>query len=163
MKFNGPWSAPAGNFADSTIEFRASILPEYAAQGYAFKDNALWLSAYGVANTTNGGAVSVSENLYVNHPSSSEPAFVNKFVYYHTSTDNQLLDVQNFAPITEMWVVKDVVAYGGVGTLGVVHLSEFYQTFSQVPEPSTVVLLMIGLATLGGYAWRKRRAHGYQA
>jgi hypothetical protein len=158
MTFNGLWSALANSMADSTIVFRASILPAYAARGYAFKDNSLWLSGYGGSNTPGSGAVSVSENLYANHPSSGGPSFADKFVYYHTSADNQLRDTQSFAPITQMWVVKDVGAFGG--PVGMVHLSEFYQTFSQVPEPGTFVLVVIGAVTLGGYAWRKRRGPG---
>lgn len=157
MIFNGAWSAPAEQLADSTIQFHASILPEYVEMGYAFKDNSLWITAYGVANNTDAGAVSVSENLYATHPGQGDPAFANKFVYYKSPTDNYLLDEKDFDPITEMWVIKDVVAYGGVGTVGMAHLSEFYQTFSQVPEPGTLVLLGFGAIGLAAYAWRKRR------
>jgi hypothetical protein len=156
MKFNGPWSAPAGQLADSTIEFRASILPEYVDMGYAFKDNALWLTAFGVSNNTDAGAVSVSENLYHDHPSQGGAPFVNKFAYYINPSDNDLRDEQDFEPVTEMWVLKDVVAYGGTGTVGTVHLSEFYQTFSQVPEPGTFGLLAIaGIMGLIGFGRRR--------
>jgi hypothetical protein len=158
MQINGAWSAPAGQLSDSTVEFHASILAPYIAQGYAFKDNSLWMTAFGVSNNTSGGAVSVSENLYATHPSSQTSPFSNKFVYYQSSANNQLLDAASFAPITDMWVVKDVVAYGGTGAVGAAHLSEFYQTFSQVPEPGTFVLLGMGLLGLACYVPFRRRA-----
>jgi len=156
MIFNGPWSAPANQFADSTIEFRASILPEWVDAGYAFKDNSLWITAFGVGNNTDAGQVSVSENLYKNHPSAGEAPFSNKYAYYVSDDDQQLRDDQDFEPITQMWVIKDVVAYGGLGTVGSVHLSEFYQTFSQVPEPNALVLLT-SAGLCGLIALRRRR------
>lgn len=155
LRFNSGWSASVGQIADSTIEFHASILPEYVDLGYAFKDNALYITAYG--NSTESGQVSVSENLYAEHPSLGSGAFVNKFVYYVNDDDKRLLDLKDFAPVTEMWIVKDVVANGGLGDTGVAHLSEFYQTFSQIPEPGTLVLLGFGAFGLAAYAWRKRR------
>jgi hypothetical protein len=39
MKFNGGWSALAGQIVNSTIQFHASILPAYS--GYLFEDNSL--------------------------------------------------------------------------------------------------------------------------
>jgi hypothetical protein len=144
MKINGGWSASAGQVSDSTIEFHATLLPEFLQQGYAFKDNSLFITAFGVANNTTGGSVSVSENLYAHHPALGGGSFVNKYVYYKSDTDNLMSDHREFAPIQDMWVLKDVVANGGIGTGGSAHISEFYQTFSQVPEPATLTLLAVG-------------------
>lgn len=155
LKFNSGWSASTGQIADSTIEFHASILPDYVDLGYAFKDNALYITAYG--NDTESGQVSVSENLYAEHPALGLGSFVDKFVYYVNEDNKKLLDLKDFAPITEMWIVKDVIANGGEGERGVAHLSEFYQTFSQIPEPGTLTLLGFGAFGLAAYAWRKRR------
>jgi len=155
MQFNSGWSAQAGQLADSTIEFHASILPAFVDLGYYFKDNALYITAYG--NNTASGQVSVSENLYAQHPGLGGPSFADKFVYYVDDDNKKLLDLEEFDPITEMWIVKDVIANGGVGDYGVAHLSEFYQTFSQVPEPGTLALLGFGAIGLAAYAWRKRR------
>lgn len=158
MKFNALWSAPGGGLADSTIEFRATILPEYAAMGYAFKDNALWITAFGIGGTSPPGMVSVSENVWAQHPSiQPQDPLANKFVYYRTDADKQIFDEAVFAPVTQIWIIKDVGANGGEGILGVAKLSEFYQTFSQIPEPGTLVLLGFGAIGLAAYAWRKRR------
>jgi hypothetical protein len=154
MQFNGLWSAPAQGLADSTIEFLATIV----APGYAFKDNALWITGKGVGSSVSPGFVSISESLYAEHPSTGIQSFADELVYYSTPTYRKDSDSANFAPITKMWVVKDVGANGGIGVMGVAHLSEFYQTFSQVPEPGTLVMLFAGAAGLAGYVWRRRRA-----
>lgn len=159
MKFNAIWSAPGGGLADSTIEFRVTILPEYQAQGYKIKDNALWITAFGIGGTNPPGIVSVSENVWAQHPSvQPQVPLANKFVYYRSSSDFQLFDEKNFTePVVSIWVTKDIGANGGEGQTGVSHLSEFYQTFSQIPEPGTFVLLAVGLVGMIGFAWRKRR------
>ena len=157
MQFSGGWLASVGQLIDSTIEFHASILPEYVDLGYAFKDNALYLAAY--ENDTEAGEVSISENLYTEHPAipGSQP-FAKKLVYYVNDENQKILDLAEFAPVTEMWIVKDVIVSGGdVGDTGAAHLSRFYQTFSQIPEPGTLVLLGFGAIGLAAYAWRKRR------
>ncbi len=163
LRFNGGWAAPAGQLADSTIKFKVSIVDPWLSQGWAIKDNALWISAFGVSNTTDAGAVSVSENVYASDPDLgfSDP-IANKLVYYKDDNDKVLYDERDFvdasgAPValTEIWVIKDVIAYGGVGTVGIAHISEFFQTYSQVPEPATLALL--GLGGVGLLLKRRRR------
>lgn len=138
MRFNAGWSAAAGQLADSTIEFRATILEA----GFYFTDNSLLMTAYG--NSTANGQVSISENIFASHPALGGNAIADEFVYYHNASDKDLQDHAEFGPLTSVWVVKDVIANGGVGSTGVAHLSEFYQTFSQAPEPCTMALLAIG-------------------
>ena len=103
LRFNALWSAGGGQLADSTIQFYASVLPAYVAQGYVFEDNTLWLSAYG--NTTSQGQIAITENLSAQL---AGPSFSDKEVWYTSPTDNQVSVASQFAPITAMWVVKDV-------------------------------------------------------
>jgi hypothetical protein len=156
FKVNGLWLAGASQWADSTLSFHASILDSYIAQGYAFKDNTLWLSGYGVSTNASGGMVSIAENIY---PSAAKKnALANEYVYYTSEQDNITEDSAVFTPATQLWVVKDIAVFGGGGTAGSAHLSEFYQTFSQtVPEPGTLVLLGVGGLGLVGFAMRRRR------
>jgi len=163
LRFNGPWSATAGQLADSTIAFRVSIIEPDLSEGWLIKDNALWITAFGVSNTVQGGIVSVSEQVYASDPAAgfTEP-IANKAVYYVDDTNKWLYDEKDFvdasgAPLElpEVWVIKDVIANGGYGETGIAHLSEFYQTFSQIPEPGAMALL-----GLGGLAMLIRRRRG---
>lgn len=57
------------------------------------------------------------------------------------------------APVPAVHIVKDLSVWGGT-TPGVAHISQFYQFYSQIPEPATTALLAFGgLVTL----LRKRR------
>jgi hypothetical protein len=155
---NAIWAAWGGESVDTAITFHASVLPESVAQGHAFDGNALYLTAVDGADTTSGG-VSISERLYKDYPGEGGPSFAHELAYYRTETNQYPRDTAVFAPITSMWVVKDIGVSGGVGPNGLMHLSEFYETFHQthVPEPSALMLSGIGVLGFAGFAWRKRR------
>jgi len=141
--FSGLWQAGYGQIADSAITFKVTV-PE----GYLIKDNGLKLLAYGAVW---GGGVSITENVYAGDPSTS-PSIANKYVYYTRNGDNTssgigiVEDHKDFTPLSEIWVVKDVGAAGGLNQnqLGYATISQFQQTFSQIPEPATLALLAVG-------------------
>jgi len=164
LRFNGGWGAGGGQEADTTIKFRVSIIEPFLSQGWVIEDNELWITAKGVSQTLNGGIVSISEDVYLTDPADGPvDPIANKHVFYATPTDQKLSDhayfMQGGQPVvaTEIWVVKDVYVSGGLGETGVAHLSEFYQSFSQVPEPATVVVLLVGGAGLLFSRHRRRR------
>ncbi len=148
LQFNSGWSASQNQLADTTITFRASIVNtderNWRDQGWLIVDNTLRIDAYGADN---GGLVSVSENVYSNDPREvlQPDNIVNKFVAYNGTTLNKTFDHQEFGDgYQDIWIVKDVVANGGIQTDGSAHLSQFIQTFSQIPEPATLALLGLG-------------------
>jgi len=155
LRFNGGWSAGGQEIADTTIRFSVTA----TRPGWYIKDNALWITAYGVSGTGEGGIVSVSENVYAEDPYTLppdvNPPIANKFVYYRTDNDMEIYDAKDFAPLEQVWVLKDVVANGGDLDIGAAHLSEFWQTFSQIPEPATACMILLGGLAL--IARRRRR------
>jgi hypothetical protein len=56
--------------------------------------------------------------------------------------------------VDKLWVQKDIIATGGGAANGFASISIIDQTFSQVPEPSTVML--VGLGLLGLVAMRRK-------
>jgi len=147
--FTGLWQALGGQLADTTITFKVT-----APDGFLIKDNGLKLLAFGADN---GGSVGITENVYSGPPSTS-PVIANKVVSYTRNGGVEfgtLEDHKEFTPLQEIWVIKDVGASGGVNQDGFAHISQFQQTFSQIPEPATMALLAIGGLVL---LRRRRRA-----
>lgn len=148
--------ASGGQWVDSTIQYHVSILPDAVALGCVIDGNSLYTTGVAAINTT-GGIASISENLYSQYPGPDASSFADEGVYYMSPTNKQTLYTNTFAPVTDLWVVKDISVSGGSGP-GVMHMSEFYQTFHQTPEPSTLVLSTVGMLGLAAFAWRKRRS-----
>jgi hypothetical protein len=157
FKVNSLWMASAGEWVDTAMTYHASLLEGAVAEGHVIDGNALYITAVGGANTTSGIA-SISETLYANYPTMREPSLVKEFTYYTGSSDESLWDTGEFGPVTSLWVVKDIGVSGGTDRKGAMAMSEFYQTFSEAPEPSALVLLGIGVLGIAGFAWRHRRS-----
>jgi hypothetical protein len=81
----------------------------------------------------------------------------NNVGHLHASIPGASTDQADIVPTeTQLWVQKDVEVNGG-GAGGVASITIIDQTFSQVPEPSTVLLVGLGLLGLAAVN-RKRRS-----
>ena len=138
MRFNGPWSAATGDLADTTIGFRVT-----ADDPWLISDNTLAATAIGADK---GGMASISENVFAADPTKTfSTPVANKYVYYVNDANFKTIDHKVFVQaLKDAWVVKDVIVNGGSAVGATAHVSEFYQTFSQVPEPATLSLLIAG-------------------
>jgi len=138
MRFNGPWSAATGDLADTTIGFRVT-----ADDPWLISDNTLAVTAFGADK---GGMASISENVFSADPTKTfSTPVANKYVYYINDANFKAVDHKVFVQaLKDVWVVKDVVVNGSSAAGASAHVSEFYQTFSQIPEPATLSLLIAG-------------------
>jgi hypothetical protein len=141
LRFTGGWSAAGMQIADTVIRYKVT-----SDAPFAIVDNTLWMSA-GAAR--NGGVASITESVYT-VPGPAEPLVV-KMVWdsEEPGVEDNFLECMEFDQgYTELWIIKDVQVNGGVQQEGVAAISEFYQTFSQTPEPSSLLLLCGGAALL---------------
>jgi hypothetical protein len=175
VTLGGAWFTLAGQVLDTRISFEVSISPE--SSPYRIKDVGLGMD--GVTLTGRPDAfVQIHESVY-----SEEPTPGNQQEHLIASGDvyqsNVGVPVTGFseeflapsgAPLSfpKVWVVKDIMLYGGTASEQSVTsqgpiattLSVVTQTFSQVevPEPQTLVLLLCGVPALALMFWQRRRA-----
>ena len=148
LRFLLSWNAFSGQTVNANLKFKISVLPGY--DDYFIKDVAMDIT--GVSATGSGG-VNVGETVW-------DAPYRGGNVIASLSCSKQdgdnganLSAYAEFSPLKEIWIYsKDISITGGTG--GSAHLSEFYQFYSQVPEPATITLL--GFA--GAIMLRKRRA-----
>jgi len=145
LQFLLSWNAFSGQTVSANFNFKISVL-----DANSIKDVSLYLT--GVSATGTGG-INIGETVW-------DAPFPEGNVIASLSCSKQandggayLVDYADFAPVKEIWIhSKDVSITGG--TNGAAHLSEFYQFYSQIPEPATVCLLGLGVLGLVG---RKKR------
>jgi len=142
LRFQGPFSTGAGEAMDVRIKFRMTVVdPNFVAV-----DNTLELALFGAAN---GGQISISEGVYDGDPDTGANLIIDrpKFVFADSAGGQLLIDHKDFiGPFSQIWVVKDITLDGDVQ--GFAQLSDFYQTFSQIPEPSSLALVAGGVLLL---------------
>lgn len=147
LRFNFSWVAASNQTINATLNFKMSILPGY--DDYFINGVSLYLTGVSAFGT---GGVYVGENVW-------DAAFPEGNIVASLSCSKQqndgnanLVDQAGFTPLKEGWTRSIDFSLSG-GTNGGAHLSEFYQFYSQIPEPTTLLLLGLG----GLVLLRKRR------
>ncbi|MGA1979023.1 MAG: PEP-CTERM sorting domain-containing protein [Sedimentisphaerales bacterium] len=145
LKFNFSWNAGPGQTVNATLDFKVSVRDGY--DDYFIKDVTLDITG---ASADGNGVVNVGEDV---RDVSNNPLVLLSCSAWQDSPAALLIDYAEFAPLKAIWIhSKDVSITGGVS--GSAHISEFYQYYSQVPEPATLVLL--GTASIWIFARKKR-------
>jgi hypothetical protein len=139
LRFNEfSWSVGSGQTITVDLSFKVSILPDY--EDYFIKDVWLYLTGAGAGGT---GVVSVGENIWKDFPGT-------QLASLYCSYDAQgvyLNDHVEFTPLKEIYIQSKYISITG-GTNGSAHFSEFFQFYSQIPEPATIALLGFGSLVL---------------
>ena len=151
LKFNFSWNAISNQTINATLSFKVSIRPGYDEY---IKD--VWLDITGVsANGT--GVVNVGEEVWdvPFYTPGAVPIASLSCSKWEGSSSAYLVDYAEFTPLKDVWIRSKAVSVTG-GTNGAAQLAEFFQFYSQIPEPATLVLLGLGSAIL----FAKRRNSG---
>ncbi len=134
--FNAPWSVGPGQTLDSMINYTVMVLPG----GASIVDVSASMNGYGAAL---GGVVTVAETTTVG----------NLLLYANGATKDY--DVVTFAGTTgPITVHKDIAVNGNAGFAAV---SGVWNQFSEVPEPTAVLLMLTGSVPLAWVAFRRLR------
>jgi PEP-CTERM motif len=98
----------------------------------------------------NGGLGTVGESVFTGGFGATQVGSIQASIPGTSSS------LTNISPtVTELWVQKDVTVTGGSAANGFASITIIDQTFSQVPEPST--MLLVGLGLLGAVAVNRKR------
>ncbi len=132
LKFNLSWNAGPGQTVNVALDFKVSVRDGYDAN--FIKDVSLDITG---ASANGTGVVNVGEDV---RDEFNNPIVLLSCSAWQDSPAAYLIDYAEFTPLKAIWIhSKDISITGGV--YGSAHLSEFYQYYSQIPEPATLVLL----------------------
>ena len=149
IRFNAPWLAGSESVVNSTISFQIQVLPE---SGLYIAGNMFALTASNVGS--DNGFISAVETVWDAEPGSIGANRLSSLGLYDSADplNRKLSDQRDFlvdgepVHLRQVWIRKDITLLGGgEGQFGPTHLSEFTQTFSQVPEPASVGMLGSGV------------------
>lgn len=149
IRFNAPWLAGQESVVNSTISFQMLVVP---GSDMYVSGNLFALAASSVGSQS--GLISAVETVWDAEPGSSGANRVSSLglVDMADPANQKLTDYRDFyvggdaVQLKEIWVRKDITLVGGgAGEFGLTHLSEFTQTFAQIPEPASMGMLGSGI------------------
>lgn len=139
---NGEFSTVGFDLIDVFLGFTVSTLDGSAR----IKDNSLEINGFDFGAGNVGGFIQIFEDLFDGNGNLIGEKFV--------TADNldppifDLFDTAQFTPQPQIFVETSILLSGD-GPGDTVSLDRFTQKFSQIPEPSALILVGVGLAALG--------------
>ena len=141
---------PGDGASDAAFGYRVT-----ATDPGKFIVDATLFSQHDFLGSNTEGIIGVTETLRLNGQTVAElTAF--DLLLPPAPRDQQFIDEAVFAPVKSVLVDKDIFLEVTSET-GVAIISIIDQTFSQVPEPSSLALLFSGIAGLGMFVVNRRR------
>lgn len=148
VEFTAGWDAAAGQTVDSNIFFTVSLL------GGGTED----ISDAGLAQlagAAGSGSASVIESGCTSSTSCNPLSDQWGLLTVNSTNYTQTTDSTGLGPSTFTNVAKDISVSGGSGA-SFASLSLVQDTFSSIPEPRAVALLLLCLGLVGGGVFRKK-------
>lgn len=153
----GALGTPFGHTGGSSVLLEFSFDVQATSQLQLIKDNSLLLTDW-VFDSGPQASISVSEEVHdvTGAPLGSKHTIALPGEFPGIPNPNHF-DVATFAPHQLVHVVKHIEILGPGDNDGA-FLTGFEQRFSQTPEPGSLALVGLGVATLAGHARVRRRA-----
>jgi hypothetical protein len=158
------FSAAAGQSADIFLTFMVEVSPDYP--DLFIKDVGMRLNGVSATGTglvsaseqvTDGPTVDLNSNILANLDTSRQDnlALDQLEDHYDWTVPNAENNFEPLDAVKKIWVTKDIQV--NAGTDGSASLSGFVQSFSQVPEPTTMAMMGLGSLALFGCRRRAKR------
>ena len=152
VSFHGAFlDLPGGSISDAAIRFIVDIDPAFLQAGYRINDAHLFM---------NGAGVGPDSFFIIDESFLENSQHLNAFVSTLNGGGQQFSDSTVFAtPVTRLHVTKDILANAATGTFLPARATVIDQSFSQIiiPEPATLMISMIGVLGLVGFARKRQR------
>jgi len=138
LRFLMSLNAGTDQLINANLSFAVAVLPN---TNLLIEDASLLLTG---ASATGDGIVSISETI-LDGPVPGGAVLASLSASKQSQDGGAALtDHIYFQPVPTIWVRKDISVSGGASLASSAHASEFFQFYSQVPEPATMALLAVG-------------------
>ncbi len=151
--FNSSWTATGANeFSDALIGFTVSVI----GGGPATLEDAALVQTGSIDGTNSGSLDSVGENA-CSGPSNNNPPCTQQWALVTSQTSNSVNTTAHtfYTPTGSISVSKDINAITGTASGVFASISGVQDTFSQVPEPRSLAL-MLGFGLIAALGLKKK-------
>jgi hypothetical protein len=150
--FNSSWTAVgSGEFSDAAIGFTVSVI----GGGAATLEDAALIQTGGVDSTNTGSIAQVGENGCSGSSSGTDCSQMWSLMTSQTSNTTATAAHTFYLPTGVLTVSKDINAQDGSSENAHASISLVQDTFSQVPEPRSLAMLL-GLALVAGLTLKRK-------